>query len=106
MASSGRKPLLFDTRVASADNARSRRCEMQWAIFLERVTRNRLALNLSVFSNVRRMLLNPEMVEPDHNLPLREMFLECYPAGLEAAGASGELIVDWLRGSPLCGDGH
>jgi len=25
-----------------------------------------------------------------------EMFLECYPAGLEAAGASGELIVDWL----------
>jgi FkbM family methyltransferase len=26
-----------------------------------------------------------------------EMFLECYPAGLEAAGASGELIVDWLR---------
>ena len=26
-----------------------------------------------------------------------EMFLECYPAGLEAAGASWELIVDWLR---------
>ena len=26
----------------------------------------------------------------------REMFLESYPAGLEAAGASGELIVDWL----------
>jgi FkbM family methyltransferase len=26
-----------------------------------------------------------------------EMFLECYPAGLEAAGASGELLVDWLR---------
>src|SRR5215813_4801924 len=25
-----------------------------------------------------------------------EMFLECYPAGLEQAGASGELIVDWL----------
>ena len=25
------------------------------------------------------------------------MFLESYPAGLEAAGASGELIVDWLR---------
>ena len=26
-----------------------------------------------------------------------EMFLESYPAGLEAAGASRELIVDWLR---------
>ena len=26
-----------------------------------------------------------------------EMFLECYPAGLEAAGASRELIVDWSR---------
>ena len=26
-----------------------------------------------------------------------EMFLECYPGGLEAAGASGELLVDWLR---------
>jgi len=26
-----------------------------------------------------------------------EMFLECYPARLEAAEASGELIVDWLR---------
>ena len=25
------------------------------------------------------------------------MFLESYPAGLEAAGASGELVVDWLR---------
>src|SRR5437762_3276673 len=37
------------------------------------------------------------MVEPDHNLRLREMFLECYPARLEAAGASGKLIVDWLR---------
>ena len=110
---------------------------MQCATFLDRVTRNRLALNLSVFSNVRCALLNPEMVEPDHNLRLRdrgyvhlerkgrvwvmgrmehgdgmlrgmerfisrsetdlEMFLESYPAGLEAAGASGELIVDWLR---------
>ena len=55
MATSGRRPVLFDTRVASADNARSRCCEMQYAIFLERVTRNRLALNLSVFSNVRRI---------------------------------------------------
>ena len=26
-----------------------------------------------------------------------EMFLECYPAGLEAAAASGEQVVDWLR---------
>ena len=26
-----------------------------------------------------------------------EMFLECYPGGLEAAGASGELLVEWLR---------
>lgn len=25
-----------------------------------------------------------------------EMFLECYLAGLEAAGPSGELVVDWL----------
>jgi hypothetical protein len=55
VASSGRRPVLFDTRVASADNARSRRCEMQSAIFLERVTRNRFALNLPVFSNVRRI---------------------------------------------------
>ena len=39
---------------------------MQRAIFLERVTRNHLALNLSVFSNVRR-IAKPEMVEPDHN---------------------------------------
>ena len=45
---------------------------MQYAIFLERVTRNRLALNLSVFSNVRCALLNPEMVEPDLNLRLRD----------------------------------
>ena len=38
------------------------------------------------------------MVEPDHNLRLLETFLECYPAGLEAARASGELVVvDWLR---------
>ena len=37
------------------------------------------------------------MLEPDHNLRLLEMFLECYPGGLEAAGASGELLVDWLR---------
>jgi hypothetical protein len=109
---------------------------MQYATFLERVTRNRLALNLSVFSNMRR-IAKPEIVEPDHNLRLRdrgyvplerkgrvwvmgrmehgdgmlrgmerfisrsethlEMFLECDPGGLEAAGASGELLVDWLR---------
>ena len=30
-----------------------------------------------------------------------EMFLECYPAGLEEAGASGELVVDWLRAHHL-----
>jgi len=30
-----------------------------------------------------------------------EMFLECYLVGLEAAGASGELIVDWLRAHHL-----
>ena len=55
VASSGRRPVLFDTRVASADNARSRRWEVQSAIFLERVTGNRFALILSVFSNVRRI---------------------------------------------------
>jgi hypothetical protein len=32
----------FDTEVVSADNLASRRCEVQCAIILERVTRNRL----------------------------------------------------------------
>ena len=45
----------FDTAVFPADDSASRRCEMQSAIFLERVTRNRFALNRSVFSNVRRI---------------------------------------------------
>ena len=104
MASSGRRPVLFDTRVASADNARSRRCEMQYAIFLERVTRNGLALNLSVFSNVRRMLLNPEMVEPDHNLRLRDRgYVHLERKGrVWVRGAGCGLVA----GSPLCGDGH
>jgi hypothetical protein len=113
---------------------------MQCATFLERVTRNRLALNLSILSNVRR-IAKPEIVEPDHNLRLldrgyvqlerkdvcrrwvewehgdgmlcgMERFHKSfgnaprnvsrrYPAELEAAGGSGELIVDWLRAHHL-----
>jgi hypothetical protein len=42
---------------------------MQCATFLERVTRNRLASNLSALSTVRR-IAKPEIVEPDHNLRL------------------------------------
>jgi hypothetical protein len=35
-------PARFDTEVVPVDNSASRRCEMQCAISLERVTRNRL----------------------------------------------------------------